>query len=408
MSPARVAITGMGVVSAIGNDVASFTASLRACRSGIGVCAGPNERWDDADGNRAELLAAAVRDLHVNGELRNVAEASLDPYSRLALVAAAQAIADAGEESIRTRRQRTAVILGTASGGDISRDEACHRIFGRRSRPHPLTVVRVMVNGAVSAVTIAHGFQGPAFTVSSACASAAHAIGQAVRMLQCGMADVAVTGGAEALPSYSQYQAWRQMSVLSRDGCRPFAADRNGFVLGEGAGIVVLERLDDAVARGAKVYGEIAGFGTSADANAWVNPDHSGMLRCMANALDDAGLAPGELAYINAHATGTERGDAAEANAIAELFGGKPDVPVSSTKALHGHALGASGALELIATTVAMSEEWIPPMPAAVSDPGIQLNLVRGDAQPMRGEFAMSNSFGFGGLNASLILRRHS
>jgi nodulation protein E len=402
-----VAITGMGIVSSIGNGIAAFRDALFDCRSGIGVCEGPNQRWAFDRDERMRLLAAPVRDLPAQENARLLP--ALDPFSRLALIAAAEAIEDAGMATIKGREDRTAVILGTAAGGDVSRDDACYRLFGRKKRPHPLATVRAMVNGAVSALTIEYGLTGPAFTVCSACASATQALGQACCMPECGMADVVLAGGAEALPSYSQYQAWCQMKVLSRDGCRPFAADRNGIVLGEGAGVLVLERLADAVVRGARIHAQIAGFGTSSDASDWTVPDADGILRCMTNSLSNAGIEPRALAYVNAHATGTERGDAIEAQTLLQLLGDETDrIAVSSTKALHGHALGASGALEVIATILALRERRAPPMPEAPRDPAIRLRLVNGDPEWLTGEFALKNSFGFGGLNAAIVLRRAS
>lgn len=394
----RVAITGIGAVSAIGVGIARFRDSLRACRSGIETFAPRGEAWPEV----TSYLAAPVKDI---GESED--PLALDRFTQLALVAAREAIRDAGEEMIRERSARTAVVVGSAAGGERSHDAASHRVFARRSAPHPMTILRTMMGQVSSAVSMAHGITGPAFTMTSACASSAHAIGHAFRMLQFGMADVAVTGGAEALPSFAAYRAWQLMRVLSPDGCRPFAADRNGIVLGEGAGILVLEALDNARARGARIYAEVVGFGMSSDAKSWVVPDAEGMVRCMRDALDDAGIDPSAVAYVNAHATGTPRGDAAEAVALACVFeGDAARVPVSSTKALHGHALGASAALEAIAAVLGLGEEWIPPMPATSRDPDIALNLAAAEVEPLRGEFALSNSFGFGGANAALVLRR--
>jgi nodulation protein E len=408
MNPRRVAITGMGVVSAIGSGVPKFSDALFACRSGIGERMELDESWSAAkDRSRVRHLAAEVTDLPPVPAFPNLPAASLDAFSKFALVAAGEAIADAGAEVIERNPHRTAVILSTAVGGDQSRDLASLRVLARDRAPHVLTIIRVMANAAVSAVSMAYGIRGPAFNVSSACASANHAIGQACLMLQSGRADVAVTGGAESLPSFSLYRSWQQLKVLSPDGCRPFAGDRNGTVLGEGAGIVVLELLDDARARGAKVYAEVAGFGMSSDAHDWVSPDADGMLRCMDGALRDAGLAAPDIAYVNAHGTGTLRGDGIEAEAMEKLFGGElARIPVSSTKALHGHALGASGAIELIATALALQERSIPAMPPAAHDPLLSLRLAHEPGISLDGEYAMSNSFGFGGLNASLVLRR--
>lgn len=404
----RVAITGMGVVSAIGIGLPRFRASLHGCHSGVAERELFDETWSDTQGRQPiRHLAAEIRDFRENGQFRDVPPASLDLFAKFAVTAADEAIRDAGADLIRENRHRTAVVLGTAVGGDQSRDATSYRLYSRRQSPHPLTIVRVMVNAAVSAVSMVFGLTGPAFSVSSACASSAHAIGEACRMLQFGLADVAIAGGAESLPSYGLYRSWRQMKVLSPDGCRPFAMDRNGIVLGEGAGVVVLEPLERALARGAHVYAEIAGFGMSADAVDWVNPDPVGMVRCMTAAMEEAGVGAGELAYVNAHAPGTVRGDAAEAEAMARVLGPETArIPVSSTKALHGHALGASGAIELIATALAVDERRVPPMPYTAYDPRFPLHFANAAAPMGERPAAMSNSFGFGGLNATIVLRR--
>jgi nodulation protein E len=408
-APRRVAISGLGVVSAIGRGVSNFCRALRECRSGIA----PRTLFDDTypdDVPRATYahLAAAVEDIPPGYfAIDELPTFPVDRFATYAVIAAGEALRNAGFENGDERRARAAVIFGSAVGGDQSRDFASHRVHARGQKPHPLTVVRTMMNAGASAISIAYDLTGPVFNISSACASAAHAIGQATRMVQLGLSDCAVAGGADTLPAYSLLKSWQQMRVLSPDGCRPFAADRNGIVLGEGAGIVVLEPLDVVRARGGHVCAEVAGFGMSADARDWVIPDVDGMTRCMEEALADAEVSPAEIAYVNAHGTSTDRGDAAEAEALWRLLGGRAArVPVSSTKALHGHALGASAALEAIATVIGLDEGWIPPMPSAARDPRIELELVTDRPRPLEGDVAISNSFGFGGLNASLILRR--
>lgn len=407
-APRRVVISGVGVVSPIGRGVTNFCRALRDCRSGIAPRTLFDETYPSDPRQPYAHLAAAVEDVppgYVAAD--ELPMFALDRFAAYAVIAAREALHDAGFENGDARRARTAVIVGTAVGGDNSRDFASHRIFARGQKPHPLTVVRTMVNAAASGVSIAFGLGGPVFNISSACASSAHAIGEAARMVQFGFSDCAVAGGAESLPAYTLFRSWQQMHVLSPDGCRPFAADRNGMVLGEGAGIVVLEPLDVVRARGGRVYAEVAGFGMNADARDWVIPDVDGMTRCMQEALADAGVSPDEIAYVNAHGTSTDRGDAAETEALAQLLGARSSrVPVSSTKALHGHALGATGALEAIATAIGLDEGWIPPMPSAERDPKLELDLVTDRPRPLEGEVAISNSFGFGGLNASLVLRR--
>lgn len=406
----RVAITGMGVVSAMGTALGDYRRNLRTCRSGIAPYVAAHHTWPrDQTGAPRRYVAAAVP--HAADEAPDAERvAGLDPFARFAVHAAREALCDAGVEALQGFHERAALVLGTGVGGDHSRDAASYRVFARQQRPHPLTVVRAMSNAAVSAVSVAFQLRGPALAISSACASGTQAVGEAFRMVRFGLADYAVAGGSESLPAYSLYRSWQQMKVLSPDGCRPFAADRNGIVLGEGAGILVLEALDAAQARGAHVYAEVAGFGMCADACDWVNASPDGMWRCMSEAVADAALDPADLAYINAHATGTARGDAAEGAAIARLLGpARSRVPVSSTKALHGHALGASGALEAIATALALDGGWIPAMPGATPDPAIPLHLSwddgTGEARTLEGAAALSNSFALGGLNAALVLR---
>jgi nodulation protein E len=409
--PRRVAITGMGVVSAIGSGLTAYAAALRNCRSGIAQRTAFDETYaGDFAADGLVQLAAAVADVPPGlVSVDEVPDLELDRFAAFAVMATRDALADAGIAAGDPRRMNAAAIVGTAVGGDLARDLTSQRVYVRRQRPHPMSIARTMVNAGASAVSMAFGLRGPAFDVSSACASGAHAIGQAFRMLQSGDAELAVAGGAESLPGYSLFRAWQQLKVLSPDGCRPFAAGRNGLVLGEGAGIVVLEPLDAALARGTRVHAELAGFGMSADAHDWVLPDVGGMTRCMEAALTDAGAEAQEVAYLNAHATGTGRGDAAEAEAIGRVMGAHArELPVSSTKGLHGHALGASAALELIATALGLAGGWAPPMPDSASDPDVALRLVRGAPVPLAGDVALSSSFGFGGLNAALVLRRIS
>jgi nodulation protein E len=407
--PRRVAISGMGVVSAIGRGVPNFRRALLDCRSGIAERTLYDETYpSELPRESYAHLAAAVEDVAPGYvELEELSTFAVDRFAAYAVMAANEALRDAGFENGDPRRKRAHVILGSAVGGDQSRDFASHRIFGRAQRPHPLTVVRTMLNAGASAISIAFGLTGPVFSICSACASAAHAIGQGAHNVRFGLTDCAIAGGAETLPAYTLFRSWQQMRVMSRDGCRPFAADRNGLVLGEGAGILVLEPLDLVLARGGHVYAEVAGFGTSSDARDWVIPDAGGMTRCMEEALADAEVDAAQIAYVNAHGTATDRGDAAETEALGRLLGKRASrVPVSSTKALHGHALGATAALEAIATAIGLDEGWMPAMPAFERDPQLDLELVTGCPQPLRGEIAISNSFGFGGLNASLVLRR--
>ncbi len=391
----RVAVTGMGCVSALGVGVGAFRDGLRNCRSGIEIITASFP--DNAKALTVTYPAARVKDFDCGG---------MDPFAAFALAASREAVVDSGID-LTAVRARTAVIIGTAVGGDQSRDAASYRAIYKDARPHPLTIVRSMSNGAASAVSMCLKLGGPAFAIASACASGTHALGEAFRMVGCGFAEAAVAGGSEALPAWSLLRSWQQMRVMSPHTCRPFARDRNGMVLGEGAAVLLLEPLEAALERGARIYGEVTGYGLCADAADWVNPDPRGLTRSLAAAAEDAGVEAADLGYVNAHGTGTERGDAAEWEAIRGFLGAATaTVPVSSTKPLHGHALGATGAMEAIAALLAVSENWLPPMPAFEQDPACELCLVTNPLPDREVRNALTCSSGFGGLNASLVFRR--
>ena len=303
------------------------------------------------------------------------------------------------------------MILGTAVGGDDARNHATYRVYVKHRQPAPQTILRAMANGAVSSVSMTYGFQGPSYAVSSACASGTQAIGQAFQLIRSGCADIMIAGGSEQLPSYSLYRSWRQMRVLSPTGCRPFCASRNGMVLGEGAGILVLESLQSAQQRGADILGEITGFCMNAAASDWTRPDSASMAACIAGALHQAAWQPGQIGLINAHGTGTLLNDSAESTAIQQVFGHHSrHLLVSSGKAMHGHALGATGAIECIATLLSLSEGRMPPNNVAGSpqmpDPQCDMKLVLGQAREHDQSHALSHSFAFGGLNSVIALRR--
>jgi nodulation protein E len=264
-----------------------------------------------------------------------------------------------------------------------------------------------MTNASASQISIAYGLRGPTFAVCSACASANHAIIQAAQMIRYGMADVAITGATEACLTYGALRSWEAMRVLADDTCRPFSANRRGLVLGEGAAIFVLELLEHAQARGATILAEVAGFGMTADATDIVMPSAEGSSAAMSQAMADAGLAPQDVDYINAHGTGTQANDVTESRAIRIAFGAHADrLAVSSTKSMHGHALGASGALELVAVVGAMRDSVVPPTANLDKvDPACDLDYVPNVARPMPVRAALSNSFAFGGLNAVLAIK---
>jgi nodulation protein E len=325
------------------------------------------------------------------------------------LVAAREAIAQSGIDfSVDDIGENTAVVIGTGIGGEQTHDEASRRLYGENNpRTHPLTIVRLMANAPACQISIEHKLTGPAFATSSACASANHALAQAFHMVRSGVADAAIAGGTEACITLGVIKAWEAMRVMADDTCRPFSKQRHGMVLGEGAGVFVLETLERARRRGATILAEFVGAGMSADAGDIVLPSEAGMAKAIQRALADGSLAADDVAYVNAHGTGTPGNDPAESRAIRRVFGAHADhLAVSSTKSMHAHALGAAGAIELVATIGALRDGVVPPTMNFIDrDPECDLDYVPNAARELPVSAALSNSFAFGGLNAVLALR---
>lgn len=393
----RVVLTGAGTVNALAHDVPGTIAALVEGRSGIG----PLE-FRDAD-RLSIRIGAQVRGWPGIAGMTAREAALWDPFTRYAIAAADEAVAMAGLSG--TDLSQAGVILGTAAGGIATWEDNYRAVFAEgRDRVPPLVVPRLMHNAAPSHVSIRHGLRGPSFSVSSACASANHAIGLAFREIREGRAPVMLAGGAEAMLLFGGIKAWEGLRVLSPDGCRPFDTARNGMVMGEGAAVFVLEDAAHAAARGAQPLAELAGFGMTADAGDIVAPSVEGAAAAMLAALADAGMAAGEVGYVNAHGTGTLANDRAEAAALRQVLGAA--VPVGSTKGAHGHAIGATGALELLACIAALRDGAIPPTAGCRRpDPDCGLDIVTGAARRVQAGAALSNSFAFGGLNAVLALR---
>jgi nodulation protein E len=399
----RVVITGMGCVSALGCTAVGTWAAMREGRAGIGPLTGL------ADDTLRTAIAAQARDFEPLAHFDEKRLVLLDPVSQYALVAAREAVAQSGLVLQGEAAERAAVVIGTGIGGASTQDQMARRLYGEGNpRVHPMAIVRVMPNAPASQISLEFGLRGPVFAVASACASSNHALGQALMLLQTGTADVALAGGVEACITVGTVKAWEAMRVMADDTCRPFSKGRRGLVLGEGAGVFVLETLEHAQARGATILAEFAGAGMSADAADIVMPDASGAARAMRAALAQAGLAPQDVDYINAHGTGTVANDATETKAIRALFGAHADaLAVSSTKSMHGHALGGGGAIELVAVVGALREGVVPPtINYLEADPACDLNVVPNAAQQRPVRAALSNSFAFGGLNAVLALKR--
>jgi nodulation protein E len=405
VSVRRVAVTGLGIVSALGNDLATCRQALAAGRSAIAPL------QSVATAKLRFRNGAEVHDFDPEKHFPGGKADFLDRFAQFAVVAARQALAASGLVITPASAPRTAVILGACVGGQSTEDAGFVDLYQQdRGRVHPLTIPKTMANAGASHICMEFGVTGPALTISTACSSANHAIGQAFWMVRSGQSDLAITGGSEAPFSFGILKAWEAMRVVSPDTCRPFSQDRSGMILGEGGAILILEPLDAARARGARIYGEVVGFGMSADAHHITQPSVAGPALAMRNALADAALDPTQVGHINAHGTATPANDPIESKAIREVFGAHaPNVLVTSTKSMHGHALGAAGAIEAVATLLALADQCVPPTANFTTlDPECDIHVVANQATAASFECALSNSFAFGGLNAVLAFRRAS
>ena len=402
-SPARrVAVTGVGAICALGLDAPRTWAALCEGRSAIGPIASV-----DVSGLRFQN-GAEVKGFDPAAHFDPARLDVLDRFAQFAVVAAREAVRDSGVELTADLGERTAIFTGSSLGGQTTEDAAFVELYERKTgRIHPLSIPRSMANAGASQISMDLGVTGPCCTISTACSSANHAIGQAFWMVRSGAVDVAIAGGSEAPFSPGHLKAWEAMRVVAPDTCRPFSRDRRGLILGEGGAMLVLEPLEAARARGARIRAEIAGFGMSSDAHHVTQPTVAGPARAMRAALADAGLSVEQVGYVNAHGTGTRGNDSAEARAIREVFGAHADrLAVSSTKSMHGHALGAAGALEAVATVLALENGILPPTANFTEpDPECDLDVVPDRARPASPGAALSNSFAFGGLNAVLAFR---
>ncbi|HKM90883.1 MAG TPA: beta-ketoacyl-[acyl-carrier-protein] synthase family protein [Candidatus Acidoferrales bacterium] len=402
ISRRRVAVSGLGMICALGRDVPECWRQMVACRPGI-------RRLSSVDpallrfSNGAEVPGYEPCAHFEPGRLD-----LLDRFAQFALIAAREAVRDAGIVFSPALRDSTAVVTGCCLGGQTAEDAQFEVLYRQgRNRVHPLTIPRTMANAAASMLSMEFGLRGPAFTISTACSSSSHAIGLAAQMVRSGAAQLALAGGSEAPFSYGLLKAWEAMRVISPDTCRPFSRDRKGMILGEGAAMLVLEPYEAARARGARIHGELVGFGMSSDAHHITQPSAEGAALALSAALRDADLAPESIGYINAHGTGTPGNDSTETRAIRQVFGEHAKrLPVSSTKSLHGHTLGAAGALEAVASILALREGVLPPTANYTEpDPECDLDVVPNASRALRVEYALSNSFAFGGLNAVLAFR---
>lgn len=399
----RVVITGLGVVSSVGQSVPDFWEAVVAGRSGFAPATLGNSA------KATSKLVGEVKGFDPTAHFEPSPLLLIDRVSQFAIVAARQAVAQSGLTIDGELAENTAAIVGTGSGGHTTVDDNFHRLYAEHAaRLHPLTIPKAMISAAASQVSLFCGIKGPTFAVSSACATATHAIGQAFHMVRNGMVTAAVTGGTEASITFGAMKGWEAMRIMSPDTCRPFSKDRKGMIIAEGAAIVVLESLEHARARGADILAEVVGFGMSADSKDLLAPDPNGMSRAIKATLKDAGLAPDAIDYVNAHGTGTTANDTAETAALHLSFGGHArKLAVSSIKSVVGHSLGAAGALEFAATVLSIRDGIAPPtMNYLGVDPDCDLDYVPNEARRMAVRAALSSSFAFGGLNAVLAARQ--
>ncbi len=400
MTPRRVVITGMGAVTAAG---VGTEALWRAARDGKS-CIGPLEVRQPYGGRIK--ISAQVRNFDIDALLGPKVAPFADPFAAYALVAADEAMAQAGLNVAERQGPRCAALLGTGIGGTQTVEEGIYSVFVANKRLDPLTIPKLIPSAGPAMLSMRYGATGPCFAIVSACSSGAQAIGLGMQMIRAGMIDRAIVGGAEACVTNSGMRAWESLRVLTPDLCRPFAKNRNGMVMGEGAAIFILEAEDIALARGAEPLCVLAGYGTNSDALDPVRPDAASASACIDMALRDAGLKPDAIDYVNAHGTATVANDENEAAALNRSFGSLcATLLVSSTKPVHGHALGAAGAIELVVSVMALREQTAPPsLNAETPDPQCAVRLVGPKALETPIRAILSNSFAFGGINASLIL----
>jgi nodulation protein E len=399
----RVVITGAGTINALAHDVAGTFEALREGRLGIG----PLELRDKV--RLGVQIGAQVHDWDAERHFNRQQIALYDKFTQFTMLAAREAINQAGLSFGDALSLASGVVLGTAGGGVNTWDENYRAVYEEgKNRVHPFVVPKLMNNAAASHVSMEWNLRGPTFTVATACASSNHAMGLAFQMVRSGAAEVMITGGSESMLCFGGIKAWEGLRVMSRDACRPFSANRNGMVQGEGAGIFVFESYDHARARGAEILAEVAGFAMTSDAGDIVMPSAQGAERAMTGAMRDARLDPGDVGYINAHGTGTAANDKTECAAVAHAFGHHADrLMISSTKSMHGHLIGGTGAVELLACIMALREGIIAPtIGYEEPDPECALDVVPNVAREARVDAVLSNAFAFGGLNAVIALRR--
>ncbi|MCO4778443.1 MULTISPECIES: beta-ketoacyl-[acyl-carrier-protein] synthase family protein [Lentibacter] len=399
----RVVITGAGTINALAHNVPDTLKAMAEGRCGIGQLV-----MQDVE-RLAVQIGAQVQGFEPENLFNRQQLSLFDRFTQFTLIAAREAIAQSGLSFSGELAARSGVILGNSGGGMTTLDENYRSVYEEgKNRVHPFVVPKLMNNAAASHVSMEFNLKGPSFTVASACASSNHAMAQAFQMVHGGLAPVMVTGGSESMLCFGGVKAWEGLRVMSKDACRPFSANRNGMVQGEGAGIFVFEEYEHARARGADILAEVAGFAMSSDAADIVMPSKQGAARAISGALRDAKLNREDVGYINAHGTGTAANDKTECAAVADAFGAHADkLMISSTKSMHGHLIGGTGAVELLACIMALRDGIIAPtIGYEEADPECALDIVPNEAREAKVSAALSNAFAFGGLNAVIALRK--
>ena len=398
----RVVITGQGAICALGTNARTISRSMAEGVSGI-------SDLEFQDVERLSIrIGGQIKGYDPKAHFTSQQLSLYDKFTQFAMLAAAEAMQQAGLELTDDLAASAGVVLGTAGGGLQTQDENYRTVYeAGKNRVHPFVVPRLMNNAAASHVSMTHNLQGPSFTVATACASSNHAMGQAFNLVRSGVSKVMLTGGSESMLCFGGIKAWEGLRVMSKDGCRPFSADRNGMVQGEGAAVFVFEEYEHAKARGADILAEVVGFAMTSDASDIVMPNKGGAVRAIRNALADARISGDDVGYINAHGTGTKANDRTECAAVRDVFGAHADnLLISSTKSMHGHLIGGTGAVELLACIMALRDGVIAPtINHTANDPECDLDIVANTARQKSVNVVLSNAFAFGGLNAVLALR---
>ncbi|MBS0334633.1 MAG: beta-ketoacyl-[acyl-carrier-protein] synthase family protein [Proteobacteria bacterium] len=402
----RIAVTGLGAISALGASLEDNWRAVLAGQGGIERCVMGDSPYGPGGLELPMARVAEGYDVLLDERMGRPTAGALDPFAKFVLAPAAEAISQSGLKGHPVLQERTAVIFGHGLGGLATLEAGYERFFGLKSpRLHPSTVPKVMVSAGVSAAAMAFEIKGPVFAVSSACASSAHAVAQGASMIAMGQVDCALVGGSEAISTAGCVRAWDAIRAMSPNTCRPFSADRDGMVLGEGGAVMLLESWDHATARGAEILGELVGWGMSSDAFHITQPSPEGQARAVRQAVAMAKVADRDDILISAHGTGTPLNDAAETQSIVEVFGERGrGLPVIATKSAHGHLIGGSAALQAALGLRALKEGVAPPIQNFKErDPACDLDLVLGAARPIASKVLLQNAFAFGGLNVALV-----